>query len=485
MVTCKYTIIDANGVEQTFDSLAKLNSHLLTLAKDSDKSAVMYYTQHSKQRTLDIIKNVQQEFKGVAVTIQSSGASEEPYIKYNLTDSASVSKILESRKLPEDYELQVAKSVEELIDKAQYLVTPFNVDDWRVVEDAVLRKNFPHWDAELRKKFLDRVVETWDKLIQYGNEVHSVLEAHIKKKKRPALKHVPTNVADTVCKEFDSFMAHMENTYKSKFEVYSELPVKTDKINPIYKQLKNPINSINGRIDLVLVDEEGFAHVVDFKISRRKVGAWGTMENLILQDNSQDGGHDSQYAEQYYPDTQEVDTPKGKAFVLTEDNINDRTYSSPKKLKIGYQLDIYKKILESMGVPVRSTRILPFKMDLSYESNNTLPNTDAIDESKPTGIKNVYLEVDYTKMGTSEKHDTINPLSADAAAIRRIFQPKALFDKVDLQNNISEQMAKFFPNYTMAMKVQGRDLTLEDLMDRVKHVTSAEKEHSKGKRFKF
>jgi hypothetical protein len=35
---------------------------------------------------------------------------------------------------------------------------------------------------------------------------------------------------------------------------------------------KNPINSINGRIDMLVIDENGIAHIYDFKVSRKGVG---------------------------------------------------------------------------------------------------------------------------------------------------------------------------------------------------------------------
>ena len=100
------------------------------------------------------------------------------------------------------------------------------------------------------------------------------MESHIKGKKAlPNLKYISEDIAKDIIKEYDKFIRHMESVYNTKFEVFSELPIKTDKINPIYKNLKNPIETINGRVDLLLIDKDGNAHIVDFKISRRKPGA--------------------------------------------------------------------------------------------------------------------------------------------------------------------------------------------------------------------
>ena len=39
------------------------------------------------------------------------------------------------------------------------------------------------------------------------------------------------------------------------------------------QQSNPPKNSINGIIDLLVVDEKGHAHIIDYKVSRKLVGS--------------------------------------------------------------------------------------------------------------------------------------------------------------------------------------------------------------------
>ena len=51
----------------------------------------------------------------------------------------------------------------------------------------------------------------------------------------------------------------------------TEIPIVSEDIAEPYKAAG--LNSINGRIDLLIVDKNGNAHIRDFKVSRKAVGA--------------------------------------------------------------------------------------------------------------------------------------------------------------------------------------------------------------------
>jgi len=128
MAKCTYTLRNGDGEEQKGLTITQLNEELLKLLNEGE-SAIMYYSLNSKERTLNIIEDLKREFKGAKPITESAGANEDTSVSFNLNNSCSVSKILESRKLPNEYELSAGQSLDSLIEQSQYLVTPFNLSD--------------------------------------------------------------------------------------------------------------------------------------------------------------------------------------------------------------------------------------------------------------------------------------------------------------------------------------------------------------------
>jgi hypothetical protein len=57
-------------------------------------------------------------------------------------------------------------------------------------------------------------------------------------------------------------------------DIYTELGIISKQLSEnIAKALyDNGFNSINGKIDLLVIDQQGNAHIYDFKVSRKEVG---------------------------------------------------------------------------------------------------------------------------------------------------------------------------------------------------------------------
>jgi hypothetical protein len=62
-------------------------------------------------------------------------------------------------------------------------------------------------------------------------------------------------------------------TYGATAKFYTEFAFKTKSLDPATQlKLGSAITSINGRADLLVVDELGRVHIFDFKVSRKSVG---------------------------------------------------------------------------------------------------------------------------------------------------------------------------------------------------------------------
>lgn len=87
------------------------------------------------------------------------------------------------------------------------------------------------------------------------------------------------------------------------------------------------IESINGRIDLCVIDEAGEAHLFDYKVAKKDVGNWNIKDATLIKGDE---------------------------------------WSSEKKQAVTNQLAIYAQILKQHGITVSSTAIIPIKADLEY-----------------------------------------------------------------------------------------------------------------------
>jgi hypothetical protein len=70
--------------------------------------------------------------------------------------------------------------------------------------------------------------------------------------------------------EFKSFIEDIKSKYGKNVKILTEVPIISDKIHEAYQS--EGIKSINGRIDMLVIDQRGFAHIYDFKVSRKEVG---------------------------------------------------------------------------------------------------------------------------------------------------------------------------------------------------------------------
>jgi hypothetical protein len=155
------------------------------------------------------------------------------------------------------------------------LVPPFNLNDF-------LKKERERLSAEGMTKpqidsYLEKLQKSWAQLTDYGTEIHSLFESIINN-----TTFKPTNLSEEqvlrLTEEFKSFIEDIKSKYGKNAKILTEVPIISDKIHEAYQS--EGIKSINGRIDMLVIDQRGFAHIYDFKVSRKEVGVWEDTRNI-------------------------------------------------------------------------------------------------------------------------------------------------------------------------------------------------------------
>ena len=93
----------------------------------------------------------------------------------------------------------------------------------------------------------------------------------------------------------------------------------------------NAIKTLNGRIDLLVIDKDGVAHVFDWKTSSKRIGSWKEMDNRVLANNN--------------------------------------WWTSTKKLKAFCQSGNYGAMLEQYGLTVDAPEIVPIYMEFDKDAD--------------------------------------------------------------------------------------------------------------------
>lgn len=111
-------------------------------------------------------------------------------------------------------------------------------------------------------------------MTDYGTEIHAIYEAVIAGKPIPTT--LPEHIRNQAVVDCNNLLEHLRAVHGKNCKFLSEVPLISSEISETYK---NSIDSINGRADLIVIDEDGFAHIYDFKVSRKDVGSWQEQRN--------------------------------------------------------------------------------------------------------------------------------------------------------------------------------------------------------------
>jgi len=99
----------------------------------------------------------------------------------------------------------------------------------------------------------------------------------------PKVKYLSEELTETTLKQIRDFKKSLQKQYQD-CEFYTELPIKTSDLDPLMKAKLEQAgyDSINGKIDLLVIDKFGKGHLYDFKVSRKKItpAIWDQVSRL-------------------------------------------------------------------------------------------------------------------------------------------------------------------------------------------------------------
>ena len=411
---CTYEIT-IDGEKKVFSSEMELDTFLNNYLKDMIVDNVDATLQVDQQQvTVDKVNEAIKKYKSLATEFEITNEDGEKEIALKLDKSIGVTKFLSTYGDP--------------FDLSKVLVTKFDLDAYLAKEKTrLIDEGMTSNEAD---KYLEDLQNSWTQLTDYGTEVHKLFESVI----NPDIVYSPKLLSEDqvtlLRNQLQDFIEDTKEKYGRDCKFITEVPIVSENIAEPYQRAG--LNSINGRIDLLIIDKNGNVHVRDFKVSRKAVGAWEETRNSLL---------------------------KG-------------TWPSTKKLGAAYQLTFYKAMLEQQGINVATVGIIPVKLDLDYKVNKQGKE----DISQIDKLSEVYIDSDNI---------IVNPTNTTGKyyqKVKEILPAKRLNEDFDLIKTIQEPMSKFFPNYELSSKVQRKDANAEVYWKKiVKEVSSTDPMYQYGK----
>lgn len=155
------------------------------------------------------------------------------------------------------------------------LLTPFNQDVYLQREKArLLNEGKTPKEADT---IIQNLVKSWKTQTDYGTEIHGLFESIINPKVQFKQSLLNDEQVSNLKVQFQDFINVLKNRHGRNAKFITEIPIISKNINEAYKRAG--INSINSRIDLLVIDENGFAHIYDYKVSKKEVGNWTQTDN--------------------------------------------------------------------------------------------------------------------------------------------------------------------------------------------------------------
>lgn len=122
---------------------------------------------------------------------------------------------------------------------------------------------------------VEKEMSSWPKMSQMGEDIHSIFEWVLSGEngEMPKMKQVNEQVKNEALNQIKDFKRYLINKYGENAKFYTELAIKSDDLDPTIKAKleADGYDSINGKIDLLVIDDSNNAHLFDFKVSRKKI----------------------------------------------------------------------------------------------------------------------------------------------------------------------------------------------------------------------
>ena len=334
------------------------------------------------------------------------------------------------------------------IDLDEGLITPFNLESWKEWFREE-HKADPNVEENIKKQ----TDVLWPSLTQYGTDIHNVIDATFKglEYNRTGETKISDDQIEQVKKYAKSLMSDLRKKHGAKCEFYTEFAFKSkylhESIKPILEA--NGYDSINGKADLLVVDELGNVHIYDFKVSRKDVGDFSVTDNDLIGKKDFEKGIEGEWA-------------------------------SSKKATAQYQLAIYAAILKQHGLRVKSASLIPIKVGFEYEDEYTIKslkkiNTPLVTELEKDPIKKQVIGVAGTTAGKKSK--TVRN------SIIRV-ETNITSDQIE---NIIKTFNEFFPGVEADVNVHRKEASVEFYKRNgfIRKLNSAHPKYKDDYRFSF
>lgn len=434
MDKCIYKIKTETG-EQVFSSYFELDNFIKTQLDNYEVTEMdKTFSVSLQTATLKKLDEAKIEYDKSAIEYEVYNSDGDVEIRTKIPNSISMTRLITEFGNPSN------------LDK--HLVSPFNVNNWRKLKiNEWMSKGLSEEEANEKVQLEEN---SWKYLTDYGTEIHGILQSVIDKTEY-STKLLTESQIEGVKRDAEELIAYLKRRHGDDAKFFSEMAIKSKELNKLYHKgnrhkLRDDgtpqedtrlINSVNGRVDLLVIDKNGVAHVYDFKVSRKPVGDWSVIENRSIKTAG--------------------------------------TWHSTKKLMTAYQLTGYRRMLEQYNIKVGSINVVPIHLDLIYTDTDKI-NIEQLN-AITLDVNSIKTRLDGTDPGGKiyKNMETIFPIE--------IKQLK----NIDIINKIAIPFNKAFPDITLSRKVQSFTATYEFYRKKkVSRIPRTEISSENGKyKFKF
>lgn len=233
------------------------------------------------------------------------------------------------------------------------LVNPFDDKAFKDSQIAKLEKTMSRSEAE---SIVDQMEKSWKISSLYGEEIHSIMQAVLENRATlPKTKYLSDEWIKFAKNWATNFKNELYEKHGKTSEFYCELSIAAKEISPDLKTKLESVGkkNLSGTIDLLVIDENGKAHIYDFKTSKHSIGSSWT---------SNDGWHPN------------------------------------KKRSIEHQLAGYVALLQQYDLNVVSTQVVPMTLDFIYNDtyNSEIVGLNNIKAEEIVDVPNTMLGKNFT-----------------------------------------------------------------------------------------
>ena len=278
-----------------------------------------------QKETIEILDEISKEVSSVSrlVSYQNSEDPEDVVSYYIIDGSIGVTKFLQNYSS----------------ENGDPFMIPFNEESWEIERVKFLTKELIKQGMSDEQAYseaytlVEKEKAAWKQYSKTGEEIHKIYEMVFKDESysRPTDSLLSQDIFDEVVAQARSLKRDLIEKHGKNAKFYTEFGIISKELSKdASDQLKNAnLTSINGKIDLLVIDQNGKAHIYDFKVSRKAMGDWNQNTNAVTT--------------------------------------NLKTWHSTKKRGAALQLAFYTKILQQYGIDVATASIIPIKTDYVYE----------------------------------------------------------------------------------------------------------------------